>query len=104
MGNSQANPQSFDIGSASCAHGFVALFPSGEVAAMTALLLLSRHAACDFGDVCPEDQSSNHQSLLTKRMVMSSYQVPQPNGLPEKVWVITDPGHATTTVLLPSEY
>jgi hypothetical protein len=60
--------------------------------------LLQRHASGDWGSVPPDDAKQNELALLDKGMVMSQYQV---NG--EPVWIITDHGHAVTTVLLPSE-
>lgn len=94
---------------------------------------LSRHAACDWGDLCAEDCAANDDALETGARLLSSYTI---NGT--KIYVITDgetdicaacwaglgecepglgewigashfrsdltPRRLTTTVLLPREY
>jgi len=91
----------------------VALFTLGKVVmtqGVCALLkthlvippLLQRHVTGDFGDLCESDIEVNNEALETKDMILSSYVLEDVNNL--KVYVITDAGHETTTVLLPSEY
>lgn len=62
---------------------------------------VNRHCQGDWGVVCDEDKATNDRSYLDKGMVMSVFYTIS-KGI--KHYVITDPGHATTTVLLPSEY
>ncbi|MEO7677456.1 MAG: hypothetical protein ABIV39_11905 [Verrucomicrobiota bacterium] len=61
---------------------------------------LTRHRRCDWGDVCAEDRKVNERGVLEQGMILSSYQTS--NGV--KFWIITDPGHEVTTVLLPDDY
>lgn len=61
--------------------------------------LVMRHASGDWGEVCEDDKKTNDYNCLRNGMVLSCY------GEGEKrVWVITDAGHATTTLLRPDEY
>jgi len=61
---------------------------------------LMRHARCDWGEVCAEDRKVNERGVLEQGMILSAYQ--SAKGV--KFWVITDPGHEVTTVLLPEDY
>lgn len=63
-------------------------------------LALARHSQCDWGDVCAEDAKVNERGILDEGMILSSYQ--SSKGV--NFWVITDPGHQITTVLLPEDY
>lgn len=66
-----------------------------------------RHAAGDYGLVDDEDRRANDLDAARGNRVMSAYEVPCPdrcNVTSHRVWVITDPGHTRTTVLLPDEY
>ncbi|MDZ4861687.1 MAG: hypothetical protein SGI88_22160 [Candidatus Hydrogenedentes bacterium] len=63
----------------------------------TALL---RHRQCDWGDVCAEDRKVNECGVLEQGMILSTYHSTKAI----KFWVITDPGHDITTVLLPEDY
>ena len=63
----------------------------------TALL---RHSRGDWGDVCAEDKQINERGVVNQGMILSSY--PSVKGV--TFWVITDPGHAVSTVLLPDDY
>jgi hypothetical protein len=60
---------------------------------------LSRHAAGDWGDVCPEDAKSNDHGSKQGGMILSVY-----SSREEAFWIITDAGHGVTTVLLPLDY
>jgi hypothetical protein len=65
--------------------------------------LLTRHFNGDWGIY--QDWDVNTLSLRDQGMIMSVYVCLTSNGLnAETVWVITDPGWETTTILLPSEY
>ena len=61
---------------------------------------LRRHSHCDWGDVCAEDAKVNERRVVEQGLILSVYQ--SAKGL--KFWVITDPGHEVTTVLLPEDY
>lgn len=61
---------------------------------------LWRHGQGDWGDVCDEDAQTNERGVKDQGMILSSYQ--SAKGV--KFWVITDPGHEVTTVLLPDDY
>ena len=63
-------------------------------------LALWRHSRGDWGGVCAEDARMNEERVRQKGMIMSAYQ----SAKGEKFWVITDPGHEVTTLLLPEDY
>jgi len=71
-----------------------------ELAWEDIMLALQRHSAGDWGDVCEEDRQENDRALQNGARILSSFCTPA--GV--KFWIITDAGHETTTVLLPSEY
>jgi len=60
---------------------------------------LSRHAAGDWGEVCPEDAASNDHGAKHGGTILSVYR-----SRGERFWIITDAGHAVTTVLMPGDY
>lgn len=61
---------------------------------------LKRHFEGDWGDIDKDDAKANNESVKSGGMILSSYKTKKG----EKIWVITDPGHEVTTVLLPEEY
>ena len=61
---------------------------------------LRRHAAGDWGDVCPEDKAENELSLKEGFRLLSAYT--DRNGI--KFWIITEAGRQATTILLPEDY
>ena len=63
-------------------------------------MALARHSQCDWGEVCAEDRQVNECGVLEQGMILSAYQ--SAKGV--KFWVITDPCHEVTTVLLPEDY
>jgi hypothetical protein len=84
-------------------------FPLGQVA-ITAnaslrlsteevLTALSRHASCDWGDLCPEDTLVNDHALSDGDRLFSAYGQGQ-----ERFWVITEADRSVTTILLPDDY
>lgn len=92
--------------------GRTSLFPIGAIvgtpgvlavlvqAGMSPLQLLGRHQCGDFGDLCEEDQATNHAAIAGGSRVFSAYVV-----APDvRVWVITEADRRVTTLLLPSEY
>ncbi len=66
---------------------------------INAVEFLRRHVSGDWGTLAEEDTERNRASLKTKGMIMSSYKIG-----PDKLWIITDPGWKTTTILLPDDY
>ena len=87
----------------------VARFPLGELAVTAnaslrlsteeVLTALRRHAAGDWGDLCPEDTLANDAALHQGGRLFSAY------GLGEhRFWVITEADRSSTCVLLPDEY
>lgn len=61
---------------------------------------LDRHFSGDWGEIGAEDAAQNDTMISEKGMILSAYTLPTGT----KIWIITDPGHAITTILLPSEY
>lgn len=64
------------------------------------LILLSRHASGDWGDVDREDAAANTRAVTTGHRLVSSYDL----GDGVKLWIITEADRSVTTVLLPSDY
>lgn len=60
---------------------------------------LRRHAAGDWGEICPDDASETELSLKEGFRLLSAYC----NGQ-RKFWIITEPDRSVTTVLLPEDY
>lgn len=65
-----------------------------------AVLALRRHAAGDWGELCPEDWARNDEALRNGDRLFSCY-VTQDK---ERFWIVTEANRRTTTVLLPSDY
>jgi hypothetical protein len=86
-----------------------ARFPLGQVAitANASLRLsteavwsaLSRHAAGDWGDLCPEDTLANDSALDHGGRLFSAYGQDE-----DRFWIITAADRSVTTVLLPDDY
>lgn len=87
------------------------LFSLGDIVVMPGALgrlrpsdiqsALSRHAQREWGEMGEEDRRTNDRALMTGGGVTSVHSGGENR---ERFYVITDPGHAVTTVLLPSEY
>lgn len=87
------------------------LFPLGQLVAtpgalakmeelgVTAMELLTRHAAGDWGDLCEEDKAENEFSLHRRLRLFSAYTV---EGV--RFWIISEADRSSTCILLPSEY
>jgi uncharacterized protein YbcC (UPF0753/DUF2309 family) len=60
---------------------------------------IRRHAAGDWGDVCPEDALANDAAVIEGDRLLSAYG----NGQ-HRFWVITEADRSITTVLLPEDY
>lgn len=72
-----------------------------DAAGIPGVLLLARHANCDWGELSVEDLAANELALLTGRRLLSSYDLR--NGQ-RKVWIVTEADRSVTTILLPEEY
>lgn len=65
------------------------------------IMSVPRHHHGDWGDICADDWRLNQEALEAKGMILSSYHQTKTG---EEIWIITDPGHLTTTILFPAEY
>lgn len=93
----ERKPALFNVGRTVATVGALAAF---EQAAESPACYLSRHVRGDWGDVPKKDAKLNDDSIETKDRIISSYTLK--NGT--RIWIITDCGHETTTLLLPEEY
>ena len=71
---------------------------------MSPAQLLSRHVACDWGDLCIEDKQLNDEALSDGSRILSSYKLGN-----DKLWIITEAANdcgqrAATTLLISTEY
>ena len=62
--------------------------------------LLERHLACDWSDMCEDDQRCNREAVKSGSRVFSSFILADET----KIWVVTESDRSCTTILLPSEY
>lgn len=62
---------------------------------------LERHSRCDWGELTEEERDSNERRVRRNAGAMSVYRGGDDAG---RFYVITDPGHAITTILMPDEY
>jgi|FLYN01.1.fsa_nt_gi hypothetical protein len=60
---------------------------------------LTRHFYGDWGDVDAHDAAMNNAAVKEKGRILSVYHT----AWDEKIYVLTDPGHQRTTILLPEE-
>jgi hypothetical protein len=60
---------------------------------------ISRHAAGDWGELCPEDRAENEHSLEHGGRLMSVYRSRE-----RRFWIITESDRSVTTVLMPEDY
>jgi len=82
-------------------------FPLGQLLATQGVLnlevhvwpLIVRHARGDWGDIHPEDRTTNDRAVRLGGRIFSAYTLPQ-----GRVWIITEADRSATTVLLPEEY
>lgn len=65
---------------------------------------ISRHLACDWGDLKPEDIASNDFAVIHGERILSSYPLPSPVDGEDKIWIITEADRSVTTILFPSDY
>ena len=83
-------------------------FPLGRIFATPGAIALNvdlarylrRHHCGDWGDeLCAEDKQANEHSLKDGTRLLSRYSTPGGS-----IYIITEAGRETTTILLPSEY
>jgi hypothetical protein len=60
---------------------------------------LARHAAGDWGELCPEDAQSNADALEHGGRLFSAYGQGD-----RRFWIITECDRSVTTVLMPEDY
>ena len=60
---------------------------------------LRRHAAGDWGELCPEDAAENELSLKEGFRLLSVYGTGE-----RRFWVITEADRSVTTILMPDDY
>lgn len=63
-------------------------------------LMLNRHLAGDWGELCAEDKAANEVALKEGTRLFSAY---KQEGLPT-LWIITEWDRSVTTLLFPDEY
>ena len=61
---------------------------------------LERHRVGDWGELCPEDRTSNDHALAHGGRLFSRYQ--SENDI--VFWIITEADRSATTILLPEDY
>lgn len=74
-------------------------------AGQTPLDFVVRHAACDWGEMSPEDKLLNDEALVDGSRLMSAYRTSKG----EKLWIITEASNEKgkrlcTTLLKPEDY
>lgn len=79
--------------------GTLTATPGALASGIDFIPLIRRHLDYDWGNMPEEDVEQNNRYVKRRKGVMSSYTV---DGV--TLWIITDPGHEVTTVLLPDEY
>ena len=73
---------------------------AGQQLAATAVVEgLRRHAAGDWGEICPEDRGQNELSLTHGSRLLSVY-----GSGGKRFWIITEADRSVTTVLMPEDY
>lgn len=84
--------------------GRLAITPAAAAALqrhrLSALPLLARHCAGDWGDVATHDWAANDHAVEVGARVLSAYRLP--DGAP--LWIITEGDRSVTTILTPDDY
>jgi len=87
----------FDIGQIVATPGVLEAL---ENACQSPAGFISRHAACDWGEVDEEDKQANDDALKSGARLLSVYRT----ALDVRFWIITEADRSSTCILLPSEY
>jgi hypothetical protein len=90
----KTSPPKFPLGSVVITANAARLL--GTVAVYDAL---RRHAAGDWGDICPEDALENEHSLKEGFRLHSEYGTGE-----RRFWIITEADRSVTTILMPDDY
>lgn len=93
--NTNSVPFRFALGQLVATPTVLEAVPHSEIIAA-----LDRHLACDWGDMCAEDQQSNDWALQHECRLFSVYHAKDGTTF----WIITEADRSATTVLLPSDY
>lgn len=94
----QRKSRLFRTGNIVATKGALALLHQLEV---SALGYLFRHMNGDWGELDAEDRQANQAALTYDGRILSSYVLPDGHS---KLWIITEAGRSSTTLLLPEEY
>lgn len=94
-------PVRFNVGDIYLTNAISELFPGDSQEIIQALL--TRHASGDWGDLNENDKTNNDTAARTGGQILSAYDTLVGDSR-LRLWIITDAGHQTTTVLLPREY
>jgi hypothetical protein len=70
------------------------------IAGQTAIEFLRCHMSGDFGELADEDIQENELSLREGLRVLSAYRTSRG----QRLWIITEAGRSSTTILLACEY
>ena len=100
--NGNGSPARFSLGQVVVTSGIQAKMQEDPEFAAFCRRSLNRHSRGDWGELGEEDKASNQYGVQHRGMIMSVYTYP--SRIPTKVWIITDPGWAATTILFPNEY
>ncbi len=95
LGGTRPAAAKFALGRLVITRGALAALNAGDV-----VLALDRHAAGDWGDLCPEDREANERALREGGRFFSVYRTRDD----VKFYIITEHDRSATTVLLPEEY
>lgn len=74
-----------------------------EMAGVSPIDLITRHAHGDWGALCEEDRSANQFAVKFGGRVFSSYEIGTGVNA-TKVWCITEADRSSSCLLLPEEY
>lgn len=91
-------PEPLDLGIILMTPGVFAASTDPEVLQWIQCCII-RHSLHDWGDVCDEDWDANDADAAAGRRTLS---VNSNYGM--TIWIISEPGNETTTVMLPEEY
>ena len=97
IASNNPNQPRFSLGRIVATPGaLAALEESGE----SASTFIRRHHCGDWGEVCPEDATSNEEALANGERVFSVYHT----ATKEKLYLITEADRSSTCLLRASEY
>ncbi len=85
----------FSLGQIVATPNALSQIPNNEI-----LTALFRHVRGDWGELDPEDRSSNERALKGEGRLFSAYLSAQN----VKFWIITEWDRSVTTILLPEDY